>query len=167
MLLISNEDGCGVNALFPAVLGDNVKTIPVLRWDHYQRFVRLYVVLNLAFCGCFLILLLQPDAKAQRFYSAAVPMYFAYAFAKVKLGQKRVNISVRKGLNKTVAPPRVWLEYFFFGLAGVLLQCLSMKLDPDPVLHCILILVQAGFAFYAVLPFINYLKFRHQLGKPG
>lgn len=166
MLLISNEDGCGINALFPAVLGDSVGTIPVTQWDSYRKVVRLFVLLNLSFCLGFLALLTHPDAgKAQRFYEMALPVYFAYAFVNVKLCRKRVNISVRKGLNKTVAPVIVWLDYFLFGLSGVLLQSVSMKLDPDPLLRWLLIPLQIGFSFYALLPIFNYLTFLQERRK--
>lgn len=166
MLIISNEDGCGVNVLFPALLPNQKKAISVSEWAKYKKFVWFFVLANLAFCLWFAkIIFAGTPEEIETLYSSTVPLFFLYAFVKIKVCQRRVRISVAKGMKTTVAPAAVWLDHFLFGVAGVLLQNASMKMEPDLSFHYVLIFLQVAFSIYAVLPLVNYLKFKTDVGR--
>lgn len=164
MLVITNEDGSGINSFFPILLGKYKGNIFVADWKRYRLFARLYVLINVAFCIFFAAMLTRHDSeRVEKIYALVNPGLFLYAFWRVKFGQKRVKLSLAKGVHRAVAPLIVWLDYLSFSVALILTQSVGLALESDFLLRQFLVLLQVVFGLYGALPIMNYLEFRREI----
>lgn len=164
MLIISDEEKSGINGFYSVFFGGN-KYIYGLNWDKYKKFVNAFVAVNIAFCFYFIWLLKIDIEDTQKLFKVSFPLFFGYIFLKLKVCQPRVKILATEKVKRKVAPVSVWLDYFFLGVAGVILQRVIMKTTSDVLFHYWAIFLQVNFAMYALMPFITYMDFKSNKNK--
>lgn len=159
MLVISDQEKSGVSGFYTVLFSER-KYIYALDWGKYKRFVKNFVLIDLLFLVCFIYTLQVRIEIAEKLFEISFPLFFGYIFLKLKLCQPRVKILITNRVKKEVAPVSVWLDYFFLGMAGVLLQSLIMRTTSENMYHYWAIFLQVNFFMYSMMPFVTYLKFR-------
>lgn len=159
MLVISDQEKSGVSGFYTVLFSER-KYIYALDWSKYKKLVKNFVLIDVLFL-VFFIYLLQVDVEtAGKLFEISFPLFFGYIFIKLKLCQPRVKILVTNRMKKEVAPASVWLDYFFLGMAGVVLQSVIMRTTSENMYHYWAIFLQVNFFMYSMMPFVTYLKFR-------
>ncbi|MES2297195.1 MAG: hypothetical protein V4582_09135 [Pseudomonadota bacterium] len=159
MIILSTPGGSGINALFPILVTDKHRSIPVVEWQHYRRCLPFFLLANSAIAIGFSVLMQSPDS-AESMYAAMNFLLLAYVCLRLKFGRRLITIDTAPPLQKTVAPFTVWLDYVSMGAMFVMMATSGLRRTDSEFMVVFFICMKYFYIAYSLLPALNYLKFR-------